>query len=805
MNHFTINCAVIAFIVTAAVPGTTGPAFAAGPASITKAGTTWTLENDVLRTVISFANGSIDMTSFYNKLSGTEYLTGAGDRYLFRHVCDGEVLKANDGNWSLGVDTTGDISLYDRHWGKQLAIDISRASSRISLTLIFEIFDGRSGMRYYSYIKNDDARKEKTISASDIIALNFPNRPHTIFYVPWQLKWARTRGELAWGKRNCITRYDAGSGWALIPENNWCTSLAPGKEQGDPKHPYLFLNAWSGTANVKVSTDTMAVKLVLFPNERIEYFSVDLQVFKGDEFDARTAVAEHFRKRFKYHNALPQIEFQEYRVEFLQNDAMVRQYLAPALSESGFDKWEVTWMWNGAGGDDRASPKPEFTSDLPALADFVQSKGLKIGYYFCMDGCGWGCGRDLADPAQIAFKQRQVEDTLIGMYHSTWQMIDLGELWKNDSETSYSHPSDNVYRKGLLLRNYMNYMTHKYPEFITLTTCETENPIRGWRTPNGQSVALMDIADNGQAGTYCRTDNDNGALNQSALSNLADAFNYIGLMPVEAFVGVYGEGGTDPWPAMFTAGYYYATLLGGCSTYYSDVRNWTTAQKAHMRLFNDWRKSCRIASLLRELARPLYNGPGNNSKGPYAWMYADSAATKAILIATGSSATIFNVNLRALSDDKKYIVEDVSLVDGGTFNYAPKIVCKGAALKNPGFAVNLAESGSRGKAYWIQEISSANPAVIYADAAITTYSETWNGSSLTVNVTGQANTRGTVIIYKPSARGTEKKTVSIGSGGSGSVTFDATAVDPLPRAVHTFRIDDTDASMSDSGSSTAAN
>ncbi|MEI6674603.1 MAG: DUF5703 domain-containing protein [Verrucomicrobiota bacterium] len=61
----------------------------------------------------------------------------------------------------------------------------------------------------------------------------------------------------------------------------------------------------------------------------------------------------------------------------------------------------------------------------------------------------------MSDPAFVAYKRDRVENVLIPKYHCTWQMIDLGELWLNDTPTAYSHPSDNVYRKFVNLRNYM--------------------------------------------------------------------------------------------------------------------------------------------------------------------------------------------------------------------------------------------------------------------------------------------------------------------------------------------------------------
>ncbi|MGZ4973622.1 MAG: hypothetical protein ACXWDN_12750, partial [Limisphaerales bacterium] len=62
----------------------------------------------------------------------------------------------------------------------------------------------------------------------------------------------------------------------------------------------MFIDAWKETSNVKVYTNPKAVQLVLFPKEEVEYFSVNLTVFKGDMWDGRKAAAQHLRQRFKY-------------------------------------------------------------------------------------------------------------------------------------------------------------------------------------------------------------------------------------------------------------------------------------------------------------------------------------------------------------------------------------------------------------------------------------------------------------------------------------------------------------------------
>ncbi|UKS24535.1 hypothetical protein LOZ80_23285 [Paenibacillus sp. HWE-109] len=57
--------------------------------------TSWTLENDALCTKIAYMdNGSIRMTSFYNKAAGVEYLpqiAADNDSTLFHYNYSGEI------------------------------------------------------------------------------------------------------------------------------------------------------------------------------------------------------------------------------------------------------------------------------------------------------------------------------------------------------------------------------------------------------------------------------------------------------------------------------------------------------------------------------------------------------------------------------------------------------------------------------------------------------------------------------------------------------------------------------------------
>ena len=748
----------------------------AGPARITTSGTCWTMENDVLKTVVSFAKGSIDMTSFYNKSASVEYLTGKGSRCLFKHVVDGQAFAANDGGWSLANAATGDISFHDKNWGQQLSVTLVRtAPAKIQITLVFEMYNGRAGLRYHTSIKNNDAAKTLTLSASDILALNFPDRPHTLHHVPNNTLWEKSTGGLADGKRNCLVRYDTGDGWAVNPENNWCTSTEPGAHKGNYAHTFLHINAWSSIDHVKVASDPVAVQLVLFPNEEIEYFAVNLEVFKGDMWDARVAVSEHLRLRYKFNPArMISINDWQWYAGGTRTDAYYRNTAVPAAMEAGLDRIHVDDYWNGEGKEfirDSDQPLTDFTRDLPALGKWIESQGLKLGIWFSPiggQGQGWDAwGRDLADPATIAFKTKQLEDTLIAKYRSYWDQIDLGILFKTDGITSYSHPSDNVYRKGVNMRKYMNYFTRKYPDFIMQTTCEIDN-IAG-----GESVSLLHMSDNGIAGLFRRTESHD---------NVKDMFNVIGMFPLEGMLETYGEDRQDDvWRAK--SGWYYEWLLGRHTSIYYNLSTLTPEVRQLCRKFNDWRKSPRVLTVLNEVVRPVYNGPDSDNTGPWSWMFVNETKTTAILIAVGGANTTtpaITPALRWLDAGKSYLIEDITLQDDGTWHYSFKGKASGADLVKSGFAINLMENPSRGKAFWIQEAGPNPQQVLYADDSITSYQEAWDGRMLVVEVTGTPGSNATVVVYKKSADATEVKHVALDSQGKGRVEFSGNAITPNP-------------------------
>jgi hypothetical protein len=243
----------------------------------------------------------------------------------------------------------------------------------------------------------------------------------------------------------------------------------------------------------------------------------------------------------------------------------------------------------------------------------------------------------------------------------------------------------------------MTDMARKYPDHQMLTTCETENPIGA----TDQCVSLMLIGENGQAGAYKRTDGARGFADVQA--NLRDAMNYIGLMPLEAAVQVHGEDRGDPQPDMFTTQAVYASLLCGCSTYYSDVRRWTPEQRTFFRRFNDWRKSPRISALLREVAHPLAIGEDNT--GPYAWSYTHPAKNEALLVCVGFGIVPadFSPRLRTLDDSKIYLVNEVASFNDGDGTPVNRGAFTGAQLKTQGLPVKLGDGKKCASAFLLSE------------------------------------------------------------------------------------------------------
>jgi hypothetical protein len=797
----TINKITFLASLVFCLPGLTSAAELghAAPARIVQDGNAWTLENDVLRAGVAFWQGSIRMTSFYNRQARVEYLESQAKGTvpfsatlenrdsppppLFQHVLNGSAVRADDGGWTLSAARTSDIRLYGICWGKRLEVTLSRKSPvPFATRQIWEIYNGRAGLRYYSFVKNDTDR-ELTINASDVTALELPHAAHKLYYVEGILTWKVTDGGLTHGGRNGIVRYDSGDGWFAIPENNWSTSLTPGSYQGQWREKLLWLNIWNGGPAVRVATNPKAVQLVLFPREEVEYFSVDLGVFQGDDWDGRLAVSEHFRKRFKYHDTTHVLSTNDYRWMGQRTDKDYRQIAIPRAAAAGFDRMDIDCDWYTEDGCDAINN----WTDLAALSREVEAHGMKLGHWFPLQGkgCGqcWGNGRDCADPANIDFKLKQTLEILVGKYHSAWGQLDCGLLWKNDKVTSFSHPSDSVYRKLLGMRRYINAVTHSSPDYIMHVTCEIDNP--GGNSGTCQNIGLAHLGDNGIIGMYRRTESGD---------DVRDVLGSVGLFPPEGLLSTPGEGDERQISWADSPLWYYQFLLARHTSIYSWPGSWSPESIAHLRMFNDWRKNPRFKAVLDELLRPVYNGEDRlKNEGPWVWMFTDQRRTKALVFALNhlplSQSNVFSANLRWLDSAKTYLVEDITMVPGGRFAYRFRGQFTGAELKSPGLAMDLDATPEPCAAFWIQEKTSDAPQVLYADAVTTSYAPTLARSAsegkthtpslalrASVRLEGRAGATTRLVVYKPLARGVENRDVLFDAAGRATAVFDATTI-----------------------------
>ena len=487
--------------------------------------------------------------------------------------------------------------------------------------------------------------------------------------------------------------------------------------EGDENHKLTYIQAWDGNHAVRVATDPLAVQLILFPSEEVEYFSVNLGVFSGDSIDGRVAVSGHFRQRFKYHDPSHFLSTNDWDWPEKErtNDATYRSTAIPRAASAGFDRmhFDDYWYWPA----DSCQPKNDWT-DMPSLCELIVSNGMKPGHWFSLQGkyCGdaWANGRDCADPANVAFKIKQCEEILIGQYKSAWDQLDAGLLWKNAEPNAYSHPSDSVYRKILGMRKYMNSITHKYPDFIMQATCEIDNPAKK------QNVGIAHLCDNGMAGMFVRTDNED---------HVRDLFDSIGLFPLEGLAATY-EVRHRQWQD--SPNWYYQLLLARHASFYVWPGHWSPERITRLRTFNDWRRNPRIKAALAEMVRPVYNGKDwQRNDGPWAWTCVNEQKSGAILLALHHQKTGYvkpiRPSLRWLDDNKTYLIEDITMGTNG-FTYAFMGAHPGAALKSQGFEIDLAAHPHRCAAFWIQELKANEPQVLYADHNVSSIKEK-NGPS----------------------------------------------------------------------------
>ncbi|MCI8361179.1 MAG: hypothetical protein HFE86_07580 [Clostridiales bacterium] len=754
-------------------------------AAVRQDGQSWTLENGSVRLGLAFADGSLRMTSFYNQAAQREYLT-ADDQtnYLFSYqwaeyqngsgplASTVKTVSSADGKWKVkGTPVTEDISTRDYanntlRLGKSLEFVLQHADAGMQATLRFEIYNGAGGVRYQALLKNTGDKK-MVITESDVISLNLPNDAHYLHYVNARTSgsggaenatWKTTEGSLnfqnAAGKqngRNALCVYKSGDGWWIMPETNWRTQVGPENYGETPQKTntnpeFASVSCWDNDGTEKqvlVRTHPESLQLTLKPQEEFQYIGVNLTAFKGDVVDGKMAAEEHFRLRFKYHDTTTILNTNDWDYNSKSTFEYMRDTIIPQAVKANVDMVMIDDLWNV--NRDSITAVPKFKS-LSELGQMIRDNGKMFGIWYSLTGDGHNKGRDLADPDQwygnaakgITGKKEQIE-TLINEYKMDHQMIDLTEFWQNTKETDYSSPCDNVYRKNVNVNNGLNELIAQYPNYLVKLT----NEVDVYPTQGNRACGLLHMADNGWVV-------HNAGLNGGMQAG-ANAFGYLPLNsvysggPVEGAMSVY-------YHYMFARNVKLNTDPGGPT--------WTDHGVELMATFNNWRKGSRIKALTdNEVTRPTYMGAGWNSNdganwiskgvnGPYAWMYTNADRSRALMLATSYTsgpAVQFTADARWLDPAKDYLVADVTLDDTGSFTYAYKGLYTGKQLTEEGFAVDLTENTSGGKAFWFEAVNDEGMQVVYADEKIEDYQTAVKDGVMTVELTGQAGAAATLI------------------------------------------------------------
>lgn len=761
---------------------------------------TWTLENDVLRTKIAFTDaGSIKLTSFYNKSAGREYLPQIeADNHstLFHYnyrlleagqtgkeaVASTSSLDANDNGFVLGTPTERDITMTetDGHTskvGKRLEIPVTK--NGITLTLSFELYDGRAGLKYQAYITNNSADKRLQITSSDVIKLDFPDEARNLHYV-YLSKWSSTTGGVdktdtkkeSEDIKVIINRYQTGDGFYVEPEVNSKTEIFkrdPGTLDTGAAYmarSFAGISAFKGDM-VKVATNPEAMQLVLFPGEQFEYIAVNLTAFKGDIVDGKMAAEEHLRARFKYNHTSTILNTNDWQWGTdKRNEAYYKEVAVPKIKEAGFDMVMFDDGWNNADDNgtsrDGVAPLPSYTDNMNRLADYYKSHGLMLGMWYSMTGGYHNRGNDLADPAVIAAKKDKIL-SMIDNYHLSHQMVDLTEFWPNLAVTSYSHPTDNVYRKNVLTNHVLNEVVDEHPDYKVKYTTEVDI----WPTQGDRTNELLHVVDNG----WTTSTTEYGESLDIPI--FAGLFGHMPLNSVYFNIGDMSNGNMST---------YYKYMFARNIKHGNAPDTWSQKNIDLMAKFNAWRNSSRIQTLTDSIIRPVYNGAGwdsnvasnwNQDGGPYVMMHVSQNKDQALMIATGggkAGASTVDVNLRWLDPSKTYLIEDITLDDTSIFTYRFKGLLAGEQLKN--FMVDLNDNSSKGKAYWIQEYLGANYQILYADEKLDSTQLTMNGNHITISASGKAQGTGKVIVYGKNENAVMIADVKLDANGAGMLTID---------------------------------
>ncbi len=692
------------------------PSVAGDTATVAQAKDTWTLSNAAMELRLAFKDGSLQVTGLANKAAGRDYLAGRGAQPLFSHTVAGVVCAANDGKWTLEKAQVSPIVLYGKTWGKRLEITLSRtAPVAFSVRQVFELYNDDAGLRLLSFVKNG-TDKEVTIGASEVLQLNLPEAPSALHGVKGISQWT-TVPKIERNGRNAIVCYGGDGakkdGLFVIPENNWATSVAPGQNQGVASEKMLYVDAFADPkAPLRVWTNPKAVQLTLFPKEEVEYFAVNLGVFSGDVQDGRFAAEEHLRRRFKFMGPMHQLGTNDWQWGVWngvstgnRTEAFYKKNVILPAAAAGFDRVNIDDYWYAP--QDTANPVPAF--GMQAVCDDIVKHGMLPGHWFSLQAryahLGWAMGQDAADPANIDRQLGQMRETLIGKYHTRWDQLDGGLLWKTDKPTAYSHPMDSVYRKILGMKRYENAIGAEHADFLMQVTCEIDNPsgAGGNEARGNQNVGLIHLGDNGILGVFRRTE---------LCDDVRDLFNFHGLFPLEGMLSTCGADRPDAFSWQDSPLWYYQFLLARHTMIYSRPWEWNKESVAHLRLFNNWRKDPRICAVLDQPMRPVYNGEDwEKNEGPWCWSFFDKAKGRMLVFAINhldlAKSNAFAAKLRSLDFAKTYRVEDITMLPGGKFRAATVGTFSGAALKEKGLPVDLDLNPEPCAAYWIEEANGA--------------------------------------------------------------------------------------------------
>lgn len=757
----------------------------------------WSMENDVMKFEFSHsATGAIISNSFYNKEAAVEYLRSSGSQlfnYSGQFIATTETTSLNsidlftyrsaDTNWSYIQHDISDIKLSSaipQLIGKKLQVVFEKTDIR--LTLVFEMFDGKSGLRYQTLIKNKRNDARMVIEKSDVISFNIQNKPHNLHYVT-NINWLSTNAVVEEAPINnkgkdvakCLLNlYSTNDGWYIAPEVNWKTQYGPEipTDQGyEYMHrSYAGATAWAaGSSFIKVVTSPEAFQLILFPGEEFEYIPVNMTVFKGDIVDGKMAVEEHLRKRFRFNNTSTTFVVNDWDwfTQGLRNETFYKDVVIPLTKAAGYEMIMFDDGWNnpnatgtGLNNDglsrDPVEAHPIVISDMQSFTQYIADQGIQFGLWYSMTGGHHNKGRDLAQKSVVDAKKAQIE-YMINNYHMAHQAVDLTQYWQNTEETADSHPSDNVYRKNVLTRNMMNELVDKYPQYVVKVTSELDI----YPTQGDRNVDLGHLPNNGW---ITITGANSGAEAPAIL---------FGHMPLNS---VYVGGGN---PTGNMADYYSSMSARNVKVPLRPDR-WDANGVTLMGKFNKWRRSDRIKAMTELIMRPVYFGENwtspvasnwNVGKGPYLWMHVDKAKNKALLVGTTAGKNLgfgMTYPIRWLDEAKTYLVQDITLDETGIFTYNFLGKYTGSELNQNGLAVRFHENSSGGKALWIQALQEQEKQVLYASEDVITYTETLSGNQLTITATGKPDTSGKVIVYGKTENDAMIVNIAFNSQGNGS-------------------------------------